>query len=130
MQKNESYLVDTGKDKLGKENVWLAKVDLTKDKSGNCISFNAIGYDIIIECEEINTSNPSIKARKPNAIERESILRECHKNHGKFWSNKDIKILIGLFNSTSGDIENIANVLGRTEWATTKKLMNLGLIQN
>ena len=130
MQKNESYLVDTGKDKSGKENVWLAKVNLKKDKSGKCISFNTIGYDIIIECEEINTSNPLIKARKPNAIERESILREYHKNHGKFWSNKDIKILIGLFNSTSGDIVNIANVLGRTEWAVTKKLMNLGLIEN
>tara|TARA_B100000989_G_C19392512_1_gene406350 strand:- start:480 stop:650 length:171 start_codon:yes stop_codon:yes gene_type:complete len=56
-------LVDTRKDKLGKENVSLAKMDLTKDKSGNCISFNAIGYDIIFECEELTTSNPSIKAR-------------------------------------------------------------------
>ena len=130
MQKNESYLVETGKDKSGKDNVWLAKVDLTRDKLGNCTGFNAIGYDIIIECKKINTDTPSIKARKPNTIERESILREYHKNHGKFWSNKDIKILISLYKCTSGDIENIANILGRTEWAVKKKLMNLGLIEN
>ena len=121
--KTETHFVDI------ENHVFRTKIDLYK-KSDQIVGFKVMCYERVVEFHLDERHQPTFKVRRLDDDDKPQILKQGFSNHGKKWTEDEVKKLKNLFESADADLLKISEQMERTENGIRIKLLSMGLIDD